>query len=55
MGDNEVWCRAWRLLIKHGTEVDTVIAQEIKRCVARSDQDGADDWCQVLAALDDLR
>lgn len=55
MGDNEVWCRAWRLLTKHPADVEAVIAAEIERCVAGRDQDGADYWRRVLAALDDLR
>ena len=55
MGGNEVWCRAWRLLVKHGAEVDAVIRQDIERCVAKGDTEGAEDWRRVLAALDDLR
>ncbi|HYD69936.1 hypothetical protein [Azospirillum sp.] len=55
MGENEIWCRAWRLLVKHQREVDAVITQEIERCIAAGDADGADDWRRVLAALDDLR
>ena len=55
MGENEVWCRAWRLSIKHGKDVDDVITGEIDRCVAARDEDGADYWRRVLAALDDLR
>ena len=55
MGENEVWCRAWRLLVKHRADVDTVISQEIERCVAANDETGADYWRQVLAAVDDFR
>jgi hypothetical protein len=55
MGENEVWCRAWRMLIKHQAEVDAVITAEITRCQAKGDTAGADYWRRVLAALDDLR
>ncbi len=55
MGENEVWCRAWRMLVKHEGAVDSVIIQEIERCTAEKDPEGADYWRRVLAALDDLR
>lgn len=54
-GENEIWCRAWRLLVKHMADVDAVIYQEIENCVTANDEDGADYWRRVLAALDDLR
>ena len=55
MGDNEIWCRAWRLLVKHQTEVDSVIAHEIERCLTNNDPTGADYWRKVAAALEDFR
>jgi len=55
MENNEVWCLAWRLLVKHKDEVDAVIAREIERCRAEKDFDGADHWRRVAAALEDFR
>lgn len=55
MGENEVWCRAWRLSVKHGKDVDDVITQEIERCATQGDEEGADYWRRVLAALEDFR
>lgn len=55
MGENEVWCQAWRLLVKHEAQVDAVITEEITRSLAKGDQEQADYWRRVLAALDDLR
>ncbi len=55
MGENEVWCLAWRLLIKHQHEVDAVIAREIEHCLAKNDQSGAEHWRKVAAALEDFR
>ena len=55
MGENEVWCQAWRLLVKHKQEVDSVIAAKIRQCEESRDADGADYWRRVLAALDDFR
>jgi len=55
MGDNEVWCRAWRLLVKHQDKVDGVIADEIERCRMANDPDGVAYWQKVSAALEDFR
>ena len=55
MGDNEVWCRAWRLLVKHQAEVDAVIVHEIERCEADHNPSEAEYWRKVAAALEDFR
>ncbi|MEI6559034.1 MAG: hypothetical protein WCO00_11565 [Rhodospirillaceae bacterium] len=55
MENNEVWCRAWRLLIKHQDAVDAVIAAEIERCRAAGDAEGAAYWRRVAAAVEDFR
>ena len=55
MGENEVWCRAWRMIMKHERDVDDVIKAEIETCLQKGDSDGADYWHRVLSALDDLR
>ena len=55
MGENEVWCTAWRLLVKHKEGVDAVIAENIKQCQKTRDEAGADYWRRVAAALEDFR
>ena len=55
MGENEIWCRAWRLLVKHQKDVDAVIAGEIEKCRKKNDAEGVDYWRKVAAALDDFR
>ena len=55
MGDNEIWCLAWRLLVKHQGEVDAVIAREIEQCLAKNDTEGADYWLKIAEALNDFR
>ncbi|MEI8394142.1 MAG: hypothetical protein WCF85_05360 [Rhodospirillaceae bacterium] len=55
MGENEIWCHAWRLLVKHQVETEAVIAREIARCRAEKDADGAAYWRKVAAALEDFR
>ena len=55
MGENEDWCQAWRLLVKHQHEVDAVIAREIARCLMDHDFEGAAHWRRVAAALEDFR
>ncbi len=55
MGENEVWCQAWRLLVKHQGETEAVIAREIEQCRARNDPEGMEHWRKVAAALEDFR
>ncbi|WP_156612620.1 hypothetical protein [Paramagnetospirillum marisnigri] len=55
MGENEIWCRAWRMIVKHEDKVDDIIKSEIDKCIEAGDIDGADYWRRVLDALDDLR
>ena len=55
MGDNDVWCLAWRMIVKYGDDVDAVITSEVDACTKQGDEDGADYWRRVLAAIDDLR
>jgi hypothetical protein len=55
MGENEAWCQAWRLLVKHRDAADDVIAAEIERCERKRDDAGAAFWRKVLSALDDFR
>ena len=55
MGENEIWCQAWRLLVKHKGEVDAVVADKIRECERNHDIDGAEYWRRVGHALDDFR
>jgi len=55
MGDNEIWCQAWRLLVKHKENTDAVIAEKIRQCEKTSDEAGASYWRSVAVALEDFR
>ncbi len=55
MGKNEIWCLAWRLLVKHQNQAEEVIAREIERCRAVNDRNGTAYWQKVAAALEDFR
>ena len=55
MGENEIWCLAWRLLVKHQERTDEIIALEIEKCRIAGDRNGAMYWQKVANALDDFR
>ncbi len=55
MGENEIWCLAWRLLVKHQQETEAVVAREIENCRSKGDSEGVEHWRSVAAALEDFR
>lgn len=54
LSEREIWCKAWRLLQRHGADADRLVELEIERCLAAGDGDGATQWRQIAAAVDDL-
>lgn len=52
--ERELWCRAWRLLREHGSDVGQFIDSEMQRALHVGDNESVATWKQVADAVEHL-
>ena len=52
--ERELWCKAWRLIVRHGDTVDQVIEAAIQRALHSGDDVDAAEWRQIAVAVEQL-
>jgi hypothetical protein len=52
--ERELWCKAWRLIVRHGDAVDQVI-ETAMQCALQSGNDvDVAEWQQIAVAVEQL-
>ena len=52
--ERELWCKAWRLVVKHGDAIDSVIETEMQRALHSGDDASVAEWRQIAVAVEQL-
>jgi hypothetical protein len=51
----QAMCKAWRLFRDHGKDAESIVADELARCLRARNRDGAAEWRRVASALVEWR
>ena len=52
--ERELWCRAWRLIVRHGDAVDQVIEAGIQHALHSGNVLDIAEWRQIAVAVEQL-
>ena len=52
--ERQMWCKAWRLLVKHGDDTLSMIDTEIALALHRGDHESITGWRQLADAVEHL-
>lgn len=52
--ERELWCKAWRLMVQHGDNVDRFIDGEMQSALHAGDSESVAEWRRIAVTVEQL-